>query len=622
MSEHNNDVFERGDKQQLDAMMKDRDKVKMVRAFMQRSSRYREPFLELARQSRSLYETWQPTSRSMIQRANLKLPFGFSIIETELPQMVDIFFKDDDVFSFAGNDPQDAQWENALTDFHKKQLKDMKIVPKSTQFFKSTALDGTGIAKIPYKFAELEVTRRVPSVDPLTGETTMEKIPERVVTFDGPDLEVIPIFDFFPDWSIKMPGDVQAMRGCVHRTWSTIAALKDKGIYKNLKELQLSLTTKGSAAWTKPYFATDDYKQQFERLQDSWQQGIKDAGKIELWEYWGLYDPQGDGKFEEYVITIANGDVIVRCEPNFYDYKFKPFVACPNYIRDNEFYGIPELVALKYLIKEANTLRNARLDNVNMSVNPMWILDRASGVNVKSLYSRPNGVVWTNDMNGIKPIQLPDPSQGSQTELQNLQLDIQNASGNLTSSPQIGQLAKTFGRSATGSSLVASMATNRTGLKARLFGEYYFKQLAWIMLMTNRQFVTEEQWVRLNDPNSPNPFTMLPPDAFFRNYDFSVATDLDSGGKEGQFQKIQTAFQAAQLMENSQPGTIKGDVFVEALLRPLLGNQVSRFVRTDEERLQMQQQNLAMQQATNAAEGQNAPQPNDLSALLGGPTEV
>ncbi len=612
---NNHDVFERADKKEVAALMDDRAKVRMVRAFMQRSSRYREPFLELARQSRALYETWQPTSRSMIQRANIKLPFGFSIIETELPQLVDIFFKDEEVITIIGKDPEDAIWENAMTDFTTKQLKDMKIMPKSAQFFKSTLLDGTGIAKVPYRFEELDVTKRVQQVDPLTGEMIMSKIPDKVVTFDGPDLEVVPIFDFFPDWSIKMPGDVQTMRGCVHRTWSTLAALKTQKVYKNLSEVQLSLSSKGSKAWSDPYFSSQDFKQQFERLQDNDQQGIKDSGKIEVWEYWGLYDPKGDGKFEEYIITIANGDVVIRCEPNYYDYKFKPFIACPNYIRDSEFYGIPELVSVKFLIKEANTLRNARLDNVNLSVNPMWILDRASGVNVKSLYSRPNGVIWTNDMNGIRPMNIPDPTNGSQAELQGLQLDIQNASGNLTASPQIGQLARTFGRSATGSNLVASMATNRTGLKARLLGEYYFKQLASLMLMTNRQFVTDDQWVRLNDPNMPNPFTTLPPDAFFRNYDFIIKTDLETGGAEGQLQKIQTAFQAAQLMENSQPGTIKGDVFVEALLRPLLGNQVQRFARTDEERLEMQQQDLAMQQATNVAEGQNAPQPNEVVVL-------
>ena len=89
---------------------------------------------------------------------------------------------------------------------------------------------------------------------------------------------------------------------------------------------------------------------------------------------------KNDGKFEEYLIVIANGDVVVRMEPNFYDYKFKPFVACPNYSRETEFYGIPELLAVRSLIKEANTLRNARLDNINLSVNPMWIADRAAGI--------------------------------------------------------------------------------------------------------------------------------------------------------------------------------------------------------------------------------------------------
>jgi hypothetical protein len=112
------------------------------------------------------------------------------------------------------------------------------------------------------------------------------------------------------------------------------------------------------------------------------------------------------------------------------------------------------------------------------------------------------------------------------------------------------------------------------------------------------------------DPNTPNPFVQLPPDAFFRSFDFQVETTLENGGPEGQFQKIQTVSQILQAVENSQPGTIKSEVVLEALLRPLLGRQVKRFVNSPEERQQMQMQQLAAQQAVNAQQGQAAPQPN------------
>ena len=581
--------------------------VRVVRAFMLNSKEYREPHLEIARKSRELYENWSPAGRSIVQRANLKLPFGFTIIETQVPQIVDAFFRGGSVIQFKGEGYEDAQWEDPMTDFHHHQFEEMGFQSKTANFIKAMLLDGTAIAKVPYRYKELETLRRVTQMDPITGMPISIKQPAVEVLFDGPDLEIVPIYDFFPDWTVKRPGDVVAMRGCVHRTYKTLTALRQNNNYKNVDEIEVSLQSKGNAAWAKPYYS-DEYKSQFDKLNDN-VEGIKDEGEVEVWEYWGLFDPKKNGEFKEYLIVIANGDVVLRMEENFYDYKFKPFVACPNYSRETEFYGIPELLAVRSLIKEANTLRNARLDNINLSVNPMWIADRAAGINTKSLFSRPNGVIWTNDINGIKPLPPLDPSIGSREEMAFIQGDIQNATALVNAAPIASNLGKQFGRSATGVNFIQSFASSRISLKARTLSEMYFKRVAQIMLMTNRQFVTEDHWVRVSDPNSPNPFTQLPSDAFFRSFDFVVETALENGGPEGQFQKIQTVSQILQAIENSQPGTVKSEVLLEALLRPLLGRQVKRFVNSPEERQMMQMQQLAAQQAINSQQGAAAPQP-------------
>jgi len=543
----------------------------------------------------------------MIQRANLRLPFGFTIIENQVPQITNIFTGDDEIIKFEGQEINDQPFEDPMTDFFSWQMRNMKFVPKFTAFIKSMLIDGTGIAKVPYRFKEVNTVRRSSVVDPETGETTVQKRDVLEVTYDGPDLEIIAIHDFYPDWSAKST-DIQAMRGCVHRMFKTRQQLKSSGLYKNLDLLKRSMSDKGADAWQAPYYS-DEFKDDFERLNDN-DRGAKDGGKIEIWEYWGLWDPKGDGKFEEYLITLANGDVLIRDERNFYDYKFKPFVACPNYVRDNEFYGVPELLAVRPLIKEANTIRNARLDNINLSVNPMYVVDRAAGINRSNLYSRPNGVVWSNDVNGIKPLPVQDPSIGSSQEMGFLQADINSATSSVTSTPQLPQFAKTFGRSATGVEFIQNIANTRVGLKAQLLSELFFREMAWIMMMTNRQFVTDDQWVKLTDPNSQNPFTILPTDSFFRKFDYKAKTDLETGGPQGQLAKMQSVAQFVQALEASQPGSIKMDALAMDMLRPLVGNKQTRYVRTEEEREAMQQRALAAEQAANAAAGQGAPQPN------------
>lgn len=609
--------YERTGDNALESLKSDRRAVLMVRSFMDRSRRYREPHLDLAARAREMYENWRSAGRSMVMRANLKLPFGFTIIETQLPQLVDIFLRNERYLKFEGRTQDDFDWEELLTDFHQRQFDEMAFPTKFIQFCKGMLLDGTAVAKVPYRYQEVRVKRKVTEFDPIFGETEVEQEVAEPI-FDQPDFQPISLVDFFPDWSVKSPGDIANMRGCVHRTYKTFNELKQlerrggSGIYKNLDEVKMSMKQR-SSAMADPHFMDEKNKLRSERMQDN-RRGIKDGDKIEIWEYWGLWDPKGDGKFQQYIITLAHGDVVIRADRNFYNYKFKPFVASVNYPRDGEFYGIPELLAVRSLIKEANQLRNARLDNVNLSVNPMWLVDRAAGVPVKSLFSRPNGIVLTDDMNGIKPLQVQDPSIGSLRESQDIQQDIQTASASIGSAPQLSQLGKTFGRSATGVEFINNIASSRIGLKARLLSNLVFRPMGWMMFMTNRQFVSDDQWVRSTDPNEPNPFKLLPPDAFFRQYDFKIQTDIETGGPEAEFQKLNMFTQLASVAEQSQPGTVDFEVVFESLGRKLFGPRVKKFTRSDKERLQLQQQKLAAEQATNAETGAGAPQPGPESS--------
>lgn len=600
-------------------MLLERREVNMVRNFMVRSRDYREPHLDNARRSRRLFENWRSEGRTLTNRSRLKMPFGFTVIETQVPQLVDLFLQEDKLFEFIGRDPDDAELQDTITDFHMHQLDEMNFGAKFPVVIQSMLLDGITIAKVPYIFKRGKIFRREREFDDSDdADVKIKKVLVTEILRDGPDLDPIQIFDFFPDWSVKQPGAIQLMRGCVHRMYKTFSDLKTKrvkkdsdgkvrGIYKNLDELRFSLQKKGTNAWQKPFFEinSDDFKQAFEDLQDN-KQGLKDGDKIEIWEYWGLFDPKGDGDFQEYIITLANGDVVIRAERNIYDYQFKPFIACPNFLRDGEFYGIPELLAVESLIKEANTIRNARLDNINLSVNPMWLADRAAGINFRGLYSRPNGIILTNNMEGLKPLQLQDPSLGSAQEMNLIQQDIQNATAQLNSSGSLSQAAKTFGRSATGVDFINSFSKSRLSLKARLLSNLFIKPMAWMMWMENRQFVTEDKMVRLLDPDATNPFKELPQDAFFRKFDFKVKTRFETGGSAAQFEKIRAASQILQVAEQSQPGITKFDVVLDALLRPLLGSQSKRFVRTEAER----QEIARAQQETNALAGRNAPQPN------------
>jgi hypothetical protein len=585
--------------------------AKFVRKFVEKSSDYREPHIELAIESRELYESWSAQAKTRIQRANLKLPYGFAIIETELAQLSDLFLKEKPLFKFVGREPTDVMWENRLTDFHDMQVENMRFREKCLPLQKALLLDGTVVAKVPYRYDERIVDQRMPQQDPFTGEVFTAKQKVLKVLFDGPDLEQIPLIDFFPDWRTTAPGDIRGMRGCVHRTYKSYNELKRNKKYKNLEEVETSIRGRGCDAWKAPRWS-ENFQDSFDTLNDN-ELNKKKEDLLEVWEYWGEYDLEKDGEFVECVITVVNGEVAIRVDDNFYDDKIKPFVASVNIPRDGEFYGIPELLAVKGLIREATVLRNARLDQTNLSVNRMFVVDRAAGIKQNSLYVRPNGVIYTNDMNGIRALEMPDSSPTSQQEIQGLQMEIQSATGGVGTAGGMSQMARTFGRSATGAQMVSNMTSARIGMKARLFAYLFIRPMQEIMFATNHQFVTDEQWVRVTDPNeaAENPFTVLDPSAFNGNYDFEFVTTFEESA-DTELAKMQQFAQLAQAAEQTQPGTIKWGPVFEATGRALLGRQVKNFVRSEQERMEMQMQMMAAEQAANAAAGANAMQPNAL----------
>lgn len=612
----------------LDSTLKERRLAGFVRNFMKKSKEYREDHLDLADRCRRLYKNWEVESRSKIKRANLQPSYGFMIIETLLPQICDIFFGDNQVVNFKGRDANDAMFENTLTDFTDIQLADMEFQPKAISFWKNMLLDGTAFAKIPYRFQEQVVKKRQMNSDPMTGEVFMERSLELATIFDGPDMEVIQIYDFFPDWRMKEPGNVAKMRGVAQRMYRGFPELKalekkknedgsETGVYENLDELRLSMKEKGDDAWGCTYW--DDEHKRSIGDQDNKKSDLKDSDQLEIWEYWGLADLNGDGNLVESIITVANGDVVIRKQENFYDYKMKPFIACPNYVRPGEFYGIPELAAVDAEIREARAIRNARLDQINVGVNRMWLVDRAGGIDAKNLYSRPGGIVFTNDMNAVKPIEVGDPSASSAQEMSYIESNISQITA-IGSPPVVGS-TKSFARSATGVQFVQQFASSRLGLKAKMISWMMIQPMIEIMMCTNKQFVTDEQWVRVSDPNSENPFAVLPPAAFFRNYDFIIQTKPDEPD-QAKFEKMQSAAQVIQVMEQTQPGAFKLEVLGEALLRPLLGAGVKKFMRSPEEMQQLKIENAQMriqEQAANAQIGASAPQPNANPKTTGGP---
>lgn len=561
--------------------------VKFVKNFKDKSTIYTRPYFEKFSKLFDEYVAPRNSRRAPLQRANLKFPYGFTVIETYVPYIIDAFLGDKPYLNLEAKKQMFQVFERGLENFLSNQLDEMKFIEAFTLTLKNFFIYGTSIATAPWLYEEKKVFKR----DPVLG-----RVPDTQIV-DRPDYQPISIFDFFPDWRNPAPGNIQKMRGCIHRVWKSyndIKALEEKtledgtvvGLYRNVDQLknlemdQESDTRRGGGA-------TDQYLSAHDRSLGL-EENIKRKDMIELWVYWGLWDYDGSGEEQECRVTIANGSVCLARRPNPFDRQFKPFVACVDYPVEGEFYGLGELEPVWSLIKEAGALRNARLDAANQAVNRMWLVDRTGNINTKNLYSRAGGIILTDDMNSIKPLDPPEVVGSAFREVSELDYGIQQAVALPNPAAGAAKVGAGYGQTATGVNYLQNLTTSRATLKVKLLSAQLFDQLIQILLWHNMQFLTDQAWVR--DSDDPNPFKQIPPEAFSGEYAFIPHSALDRMSRQSRQMALeQHVVPLLKLASEMSPGQIAFDRFIPAALRDLNYRGAEQFINPPQVVQQIQQ---------------------------------
>jgi hypothetical protein len=607
----------------------ERRALKKVTKFMSASRDFRRRYEERAMKYLGEYLNSRSVKSNPLQRANLKLPYAFNIIESFTPQIVETFLKEKPYISAVGRGPEDVETADRISSYFSYQLDQMKFLREFIGFVKNCFIYGTAVAKTPWRHEEGEVIQRYQDRDAM-GLPVWKKKEVLEVKFDGPAFDNIDFLDFYPDPTANKPGDIQSMRACCHRVYRYLEDLEamkkkgDYGLYENLDKLKQGMDNNGYDAWGNMNSAPTD--QTWADTQRSYllhqDPGVKTKGKIELWEWWGLFEFEEGKGLEPAVITVANGNVVLRCDRNPFDYKFKPFVACVDYLVPNEFYGMGEVEVTHSMMKEATALRNARLDQANQAVNGMYIVDRSSGINLRNLYSRTGGVIFTNDMNGIKNLPVSEVPGSSYREISQIDYDIQNASGLTNAAQGSSNIGKAFGNTAKGIAYLESYMASRLSLKAKQIEEWCMQEYGQILLLLNRQFVNQQQWVKLYN-NEDNPFVMISPDMFYKNYDFYTTGAMERLNRQ-QRQNMLTSviIPYLQTAEKYQPFTIKMDALTKRFFKEFEFQNVNELINTPEERerlvaqSQQQQQQSQLQQIQLQTEQQMALQNNAQKAKM------
>lgn len=216
----------------------------------------------------------------------------------------------------------------------------------------------------------------------------------------------------------------------IHESYQTIGELEKSGKYdeealKTLKERKTEATSGNSSL-------------ENDRRGAIGAQSLSHKGKHHILEFWGLFEYE-DGEEEEFIITLADGEVVIRLEENPFIKLFedaivdekmvRPFVVMKGIDVPHEFYGVGIIEPIVRLIEELNDTRNQRMDNVTLIIDQMYEVNDNADIDENELVARPGGIVHSAVQGGIIPIQRGDVTASAYNEEQIIKQDIQKAIG-------------------------------------------------------------------------------------------------------------------------------------------------------------------------------------------------
>jgi len=338
-------------------------------------------------------------------RSQIWVPKSGALVETVIPRTIG----DNPTVEVRGRRAEyaeAAQHMNHLLDYY---LHAMRFFDALYFWWKDALIYGTGIVKVPWSYKE--ELRALPGGNP---DADTQQFELKVVE-DMPRIVNVDLFDFLFDYTAPT---IEKMDFVMERYELPVDVVVDrirKGQYENIKEEEVL----AFAAHSRELADDRHFKDERDRAAygylgnegDSLKNMIEQLRKVVLYDYWGRFDVNGDGRLENARVT-AMGDkaqraVKVRLNP--YIDGQKPYRAA-NYIPvSNDFLGIGLMEWVEQLQREINTRFNMGVDNANFILNAMLLVRKSASIPDAQLKSRPSGRIDCDDpTSDVLPLKM-DP---------------------------------------------------------------------------------------------------------------------------------------------------------------------------------------------------------------------
>jgi len=171
-------------------------------------------------------------------------------------------------------------------------------------------------------------------------------------------------------------------------------------------------------------------------------------------------------------------------------------------------------------------IKNQRLDAVTLNIHKMWIVNPLANINKKELVTRPFGIIYSTDPNGVREVQFSDVKASAYQEEEMVKGDMRYASG-------VDDFSMGGGGGASSATEVRHLRES-TLERVRLFinhlGEGYGTMMRCWLSMYN-QFMSESLRLRITGESGETEFDLVEKDDLKGEFDLKATVIPSIAGK-------------------------------------------------------------------------------------------
>lgn len=499
---------------------KEEELIRTFRLQLDDSKIYFDDFLK-PRMDRAykLYVAYTGDRQKEIQRwqANIAIPYIQAVVETLIPRIVDARPEfvaqarkvEDQIKGEKQKQLQDYYWEIAKMDKTNEAL------------VRSALIYGTGFLQVSWKKDEREYqflqTKDVNSKKPKYKK-------EKRVFYDAPFCEHVDNYSLLYDWHninrenkqywfkrmLLSEGAIKRRYPMAHPDRLKMALNSNKGDLRNYASVRLETKATHSTIEGKARKSSSGvYGAESSIYKDEYGAGTK---MHEVFEWTRPFD-------DSYSVVVNEVPIFDKGEmPLPFDFKEAPFVNVSYLSLPEEFEGMGLPLILENPNILLNMIKNQRLDAATLNIHKMWVVNPLANIDKESLVTRPFGIIYSNDPNGVREIQFSDIKSSAYREEDMLKNDMRYASGVDDSSMGVGGGAG----SATEVRHLRESTLERVRLFVNHLGEAYSDVMRYWMSM-QRQFGSKSMTVRVVGDGGQTMYPLIEKDDFMGEFDYKAA---------------------------------------------------------------------------------------------------